>query len=1104
MLNRFFGRKNSAASTSLQVKRTFTNEGIAYSLDGETPIAWLSIPFEFDTHSELGALLAQLLEEGYVSLSAEQVMLSWSALYRLLDDSEYTNSLRILDLPPPSPIRPVLSNRGAITDPDFSIILAGWADDSNVTITPSPQITGAIAVMHGRQYLLSRQAWQAMLEIAAFHQRVQAERTPESNRRAWGRIRAKAIEAKGSLSDFLKKTVILTPEKLDLHLVKSGSQEAKTLEVIPTFKEAPTRWMEMFDRFSSVQDRYDIPDGEEIVQVIVSPEAKTVLNEIKRMPGRRVSGMRAEAFIRNPFSLLGPDASSVIDAEQFEHARLDADLVFQHFTPLVERDVEGKLTKVALLIEEDRIGGFSSEEYVFQNPSELDQFNKKLADRIAREAQCLVWNGYELEILGDTCQYLKQLQHIHDELTASDQHELLDIFDLSNYSARIEGIGNEQQYSSPFIARKNDETSWFPDNVIFGLQFLSPGQETPFTLPMDVEQIHQFESMVEDAKRTEKSDVVIPDYPHPISLVEAQGLIQAFRRAQEDISGGRFKSTEHKKLEPIERKHLVLKSNIDKVEYEEEHREELLALPPEAQPYLPSTLKQGVTLRDHQLHGVCWLQHLWRLSPMHCRGALLADDMGLGKTIQLLTFIAGVLEDNPEIKPILIVAPVALLENWKEEIGKFFTPGALPVLTLYGRDLAEKRLPKADFDRTLLDHGITSLLKKNWLGGAKVVLLTYETLRDLEFSLAAQPWSIMVCDEAQKIKNPNAMVTRAAKKQNVQFRIACTGTPVENTLTDLWCLFDFIQPGVLGSLSAFGRQYTKPIEEEDSESSARVEELRNIIRPQLLRREKKDVAKDLPAKIIADTCRQLPISARQRELYARAVSTLRKSNNENRSAHLGMLQYFRRLCSDPLIESEHQADIVSVKQILQDSPKMNWLMQELGRIKEHHEKVIVFCEFRDLQRTLQRCIATQFQVSPDIINGDTSSAADHAESRQKRIRAFQDKTGFGVIILSPLAVGFGVNIQAANHVIHFTRTWNPAKEDQATDRAYRIGQQKDVWVYYPIVTAHDFVTFDVKLDKLLEWRRSLSADMLHPGGDLNVSDFLDIQDVDGSQVFARF
>lgn len=486
---------------------------------------------------------------------------------------------------------------------------------------------------------------------------------------------------------------------------------------------------------------------------------------------------------------------------------------------------------------------------------------------------------------------------------------------------------------------------------------------------------------------------------------------------------------------------------------------------------------------------------------MHCRGALLADDMGLGKTIQLLTFIAGVLENDPAIKPVLIVAPVALLENWKEEIGKFFTHGALPILTLYGRDLADKRLPKADFDRTLLEHGITSLLKKNWLGDAKVVLLTYETLRDLEFSLAAQPWSIMVCDEAQKIKNPNAMVTRAAKKQNVQFRVACTGTPVENTLTDLWCLFDFIQPGVLGSLSAFGRQYTKPIEEEDSESSERIETLRKIIKPQLLRREKKDVAKDLPEKIIADTCRQLPISVRQRELYALAVSTLRKSDNANGSAHLGMLQYFRRLCSDPLIESEHQADIVSVKQILQDSPKMNWLMQELGRIKEHHEKVIVFCEFRDLQRTLQRCIATQFQVSPDVINGDTSSAADHAESRQKRIRAFQDKPGFGVIILSPLAVGFGVNIQAANHVIHFTRTWNPAKEDQATDRAYRIGQQKDVWVYYPIVTAPDFVTFDQKLDELLTWKRNLSADMLSPSGDLKLSDFLDIQDVDGSQIF---
>jgi SNF2 family DNA or RNA helicase len=258
------------------------------------------------------------------------------------------------------------------------------------------------------------------------------------------------------------------------------------------------------------------------------------------------------------------------------------------------------------------------------------------------------------------------------------------------------------------------------------------------------------------------------------------------------------------------------------------------------------------------------MQHLWRLSPSSCRGALLADDMGLGKTIQLLTFIAACLEDDPGMDPVLVVAPVALLENWQEEIDKFFLPGALPVLTLYGETLSTKQIPKALLDAELASEGITRLLKKGWVGDAKVVLTTYETLRGLEFSLAAQRWSIMICDEAQKIKNPNAMVTRAAKKQNVRFRIACTGTPVENTLTDIWCLFDFIQAGLLGALSEFGRRYRKPIEAETDEEKERVEELRGIIKPQLLRREKKDVAKDLPAKTTDQACRRLPMSQHQR------------------------------------------------------------------------------------------------------------------------------------------------------------------------------------------------------------------------------------------------
>jgi SNF2 family DNA or RNA helicase len=213
------------------------------------------------------------------------------------------------------------------------------------------------------------------------------------------------------------------------------------------------------------------------------------------------------------------------------------------------------------------------------------------------------------------------------------------------------------------------------------------------------------------------------------------------------------------------------------------------------------------------------------------------------------------------------------------------------------------------------------------------------------------------------------------------------------------------------------------------------------------------------------------------------------------------LQYLRRLCTDPQSLYKTTNDLELLAESERHSPKLAWLLAELRKIREKEEKVIVFCEFRNLQRTLQRAIEERFGIVPDIINGDTSASADHIDNRQRRINRFQSQAGFGVIILSPLAIGFGVNIQAANHVVHFTRTWNPAKEDQATDRAYRIGQTKKVYVYYPVVVATDFTTFDAKLDSLLDWKRELSRDMLNGSGDLPTTEFLDLQDVDGGIAF---
>lgn len=1075
------------------MKTDYDEAGVVFSA---MPAGWLGAPYRFGEQGEQMALLAQLAEEGFAELAGDSLMLSWDSLYQLFASEVYRASVSLLGLPPLESWRPKLESRGGLTDSSFSILLAGWIDANNCPVRGNAEIKGAVLKCGQREILLPEAAWQTVRALREFHQRPQDQRNAEGNKRAWAAIRRYALAANADLADFLQKTVVLTPERLNIFLRKTQFGDSKTVEVIPGFDGQPPRWLELFDRFNAVQERYDIPDGAGLVHVLLPPEAQTVLREIKRMPGRRVSGARAEAFLHNPIATLGPDAAKVLDPAQFEQARENAGISYARFTVRVERDAGGFPVECALMVEESIAGDIHSETLPLASEDTLVKFIEKLKGRIAQGAQCCFWEGYDLEILGDTPDQLSLLESALRDLRRKQWFSAAEVFDLSRYAeGKFEGIGEEQPYYSAFIARKNDDSGWFPDNIVCGFSFVPEGETEPVDLPLTENGLKKFQHECEQAKSEGLESFDFPDCPKPIPVAEADQMISIIGEAKQDIGKGKMPKIVRDRKP---RTGLILKPNIANVDYEE--RRGVLAMPTGRQAKLPSSLKDGIALKDHQLSGVAWLQHLWSLSPHECRGALLADDMGLGKTLQLLTFIAACLEENPTVEPFLIVAPVSLLENWREEMEKFFTPGTFPLLTLYGGDLAKLRTPKDGVDDELI--GIR-LLRRDWLGNAKVVLTTYETLRDLEFTLAAQKWSAVICDEAQKIKNPNAMMTRAAKKQNVRFKIACTGTPVENSLADLWCLFDFIQPGLLGALNEFGTNYRRPIEAETEEQKQRVEQLRAIIEPQLLRRIKADVAKDLPRKIIVDSCNNLSLSERQRTHYADAIAQHRKQSAEGVGLknHLGLLLYLRRLCADPQPMGQLSNLSTPLSEIERHSPKMKWLMMELEKIKARNDKVILFCELRDVQRLLQRAISERFEFAPAIINGDTSTNSKSESSRQKQIRGFQESPGFGVIILSPLAAGFGLNIQAANHVIHFTRTWNPAKEDQATDRAYRIGQSKEVFVYCPLVVAKDFTTFDVKLNALLEWRRRLAGDMLNGVGDLSGIDFGDLEAPGGAAAF---
>lgn len=533
---------------------------------------------------------------------------------------------------------------------------------------------------------------------------------------------------------------------------------------------------------------------------------------------------------------------------------------------------------------------------------------------------------------------------------------------------------------------------------------------------------------------------------------------------------------------------LQVEQNIENVAYLKQRRDALLNARG-AEPVLPGLLKEHIHLREHQLQGVAWLQQLFLKSPDQVSGCLLADDMGLGKTLQILAFLMWYIEQNPDGLPTMIVAPVSLLDNWERELENFFYTAGVEVLKLYGDSVKAVKFHKDEIPRELKAQGIKNLLRPGWVGDAKIVLTTYETLRDQEFSFGRQNWAIMVCDEAQKIKNPAALITHAANAVQAKFKVACTGTPVENTLVDLWSLFDFAQPGLLGALNDFGKKFLRPIEGTVTRDNDALELLRQLIEAQTLRRTKEEVAKDLPKKMEDPYCKQLSMLPLQRDLYISSIASYQnkqKMQDELEQAGMGMLGLLHRL----KLICAHPYTVKPDSRLRESSPKMVWMVQKLTEIqKNSDDKVIIFTELRDIQRELQYAVYQRFGFKPYVINGDTSTKSTSASSRQKLIDNFQEQPGFGVIILSTVAVGFGVNIQKANHVIHFTRCWNPAKEDQATDRAYRIGQTKDVYVYYPTVRDAAMPTFEETLDELLQKRRALAKDMLCAKGELHSEDF---------------
>jgi hypothetical protein len=672
-------------------------------------------------------------------------------------------------------------------------------------------------------------------------------------------------------------------------------------------------------------------------------------------------------------------------------------------------------------------------------------------------------------------------------LQAPEQFIDPDLVNLDDLGARVLGIGRAPSTMHPLVAR--EPRSWTPSEVSLVLRRLDGESLTvPLQRPEDLDPL---ESALEEARAQGVPTFTYEGHRLPATAGTAEQL-QTLRQAVEELNRMPEAEAEEPERpkeeapedEPGGPKVLIVKDNLEDVEYVEggglDHRSTS-----EMEP-VPGLLP-GVELLPHQKRGIAWLQEATRAGKP---GVLLADDMGLGKTLQVLAFWRWYLANRQGTGPMLVIAPVALLENWEAEARKFLSVEVLEVLALHGSGIDRVRHPGTAGHELGAGEPVRKLdLSK--LSREALVLTNYETVRNYQFSMATVDWGLVVLDEAQKAKNPLALQTRAIKALKAGFRIVATGTPVENDLGDLWSLVDIAHPGHLNSLASFRRDFAPGTG--GGIEPARLQALVKRIKPTMLRRMKADILRDLPER--REHVEPVEMSNHQQRAYQRVLGDI-KASGGRREVVLQGLHHLRLVSVHPcLLESGGEVQ-VHVGRISQESPKLARVLDIVEGWKRSGEKGVLFAREKSVQRLLQLLLEDRFGTPVAIVNGETPAVQQTRDvpgrrmmsgrTRKQILDRFQASAGFGMIILSPEAVGYGLTLTAANHVIHVTRLWNPAKEDQATDRVYRIGQTRDVHVHLPMSRANGFVSFDEVLHGLLEDKRNLARNVLHPVGNLDL------------------
>lgn len=484
----------------------------------------------------------------------------------------------------------------------------------------------------------------------------------------------------------------------------------------------------------------------------------------------------------------------------------------------------------------------------------------------------------------------------------------------------------------------------------------------------------------------------------------------------------------------------------------------------QTQGQLFADIKAEYPPKSYQVAGVNWLKQLYEYD---YRGGILADDMGLGKTYQMVVFLNYLLSSRDfNGARVLIVAPTILLDNWHDEITKFVEGSVCDhrfnVKIVRGRDLGGLNKKQEGENGRFNSFDVTGflLLEDN----PNVIITSYETLTNYQYSFAQDEFNFgcVVYDEAHKIKNPNAQNSQAARAVSslAKFSVLLTGTPIENELRDLWALFDVFDPAHFGTWKKFKSEFITGKQENVDER------LRERASNYILRRLKKDYLTELPQKI--ELVHQVMFSADEANKYHRL-----RNQEADALKRLHALKAF----------SLHQDLATSAHQNfeLEAFSKTARLLTLLGEIQAKGEKAIIFVISRTAQDMLRHGISQRFNIDAPIINGDNNSPAQVAQ----KLGQFSHTQGFAVMILSTLAAGVGLTITDANHVIHYERWWNASKEDQASDRAYRIGQKKDVYIHHivgslPQVTGQSVKSLDEAIHELISTKRETAGFLIPP------------------------